>query len=68
LHPNDEVTTTNSTARITTSDPARVTATILDGLDAHSNLRGLTVAEPSLEAAFLQLTGQATHVAETNVA
>src|SRR5262245_41307283 len=63
LHPTDPVATTNSSARITTSDPARVTATILDGLDAHSNLRGLTVAEPSLEAAFLQLTGQATNVA-----
>jgi ABC-2 type transport system ATP-binding protein len=64
LTPNDAVTITNSSARITTSDPTRVTAAILAGLDGHSaNLRGLTVAEPSLEAAFLQLTGQVTNVA-----
>jgi ABC-2 type transport system ATP-binding protein len=66
------VTTSGPNVRITTNDPATVTADVLAGLDKHAaNLRGLTVSQPSLETAFLQLTeepdagttGVAAHVA-----
>lgn len=51
------VTTHGPRVRIQTNDPASVAATVLAGLDAHAaNLRGLTVSQPSLETAFLQLT------------
>lgn len=57
LAPSGAVTASGSRARITTNDPATVSATILAGLDTHAvNLRGLTVSQPSLETAFLQLT------------
>jgi ABC-2 type transport system ATP-binding protein len=56
MAPSGAVTTSGPRVRIRTNDPATVTATILAGLDAHAvNLRGLTVSQPSLEAAFLQL-------------
>ena len=58
LAPSGAVTTSGPRVRIKTNDPATVTATILAGLDTHAvNLRGLTVSQPSLETAFLQLTG-----------
>jgi ABC-2 type transport system ATP-binding protein len=61
LVPSDAVTTKGSHAQISTNDPARVTATLLAGLDNHAvNLRGLSVSQPSLETAFLQLTGDPT--------
>ena len=57
LAPSGAVTTIGPRVRIRTNDPATVTATILAGLDTHAvNLRGLTVSQPSLETAFLQLT------------
>ena len=57
LAPSGAVTTSGPRVRIKTNDPATVTATILAGLDTHAvNLRGLTVSQPSLETAFLQLT------------
>ncbi|MGO9873610.1 MAG: ABC transporter ATP-binding protein [Acidimicrobiia bacterium] len=57
LAPSATVTTSGSRVRIDTNDPAAVTASILAGLDSHAaNLRGLTVLQPSLETAFLQLT------------
>jgi hypothetical protein len=50
--------------RIDTNDPSVVTASILAGLDSHAaNLRGLTVSQPSLETAFLQLTQDLTETA-----
>jgi ABC-2 type transport system ATP-binding protein len=63
MTPRDAVTRTGSHVRIETNDPERVTATVLAGLEHRSaNLRGLTVAPPSLEAAFLQLTQDPTAV------
>ena len=57
LAPIGAVTTSGPTVRIQTNDPATVTAAVLAGLDHHAvNLRGLTVSQPSLETAFLQLT------------
>jgi ABC-2 type transport system ATP-binding protein len=57
LAPSGTVTTSGSRVRIDTNDPSAVTASILAGLDSHAaNLRGLTVSQPSLETAFLQLT------------
>jgi ABC-2 type transport system ATP-binding protein len=57
LAPSGAVTTIGPRVRIRTNDAATVTATILAGLDSHAvNLRGLTVSQPSLETAFLQLT------------
>jgi ABC-2 type transport system ATP-binding protein len=57
LVPRNAVTTRGSCVRIRTNDTAAVTATILTNLDTQAvNLRGLTVSEPSLESAFLQLT------------
>ena len=58
LVPNDTVTTTGSRVRVETTDPTRVTGEILAGLDSRAALRGLTVREPSLESAFLQLTDE----------
>jgi hypothetical protein len=59
LLPFDTLTTSGPTARITTSDPARVTSAILAGLGHHAgSLRGLSVSQPSLETAFLGLTEQ----------
>ena len=56
LAPSDAVSTSGPRVRITTNDPATVTATILAGLDTRAvDLRGLTVSQPSLETAFLQL-------------
>jgi ABC-2 type transport system ATP-binding protein len=57
-------TTTGSRVRIETNDPERVTSTILAGLDSSANLRGLTVAQPSLETAFLRLTEDTTAALE----
>jgi ABC-2 type transport system ATP-binding protein len=57
LAPIGAIATDGPRVRITTNDPASVTAAILAGLDTHAvDLRGLTVVQPSLEAAFLQLT------------
>ena len=57
LAPIGAVTTSGPNVRIQTNDPATVTAAVLAGLDHHAvNLRGLTVSQPSLETAFLQLT------------
>jgi ABC-2 type transport system ATP-binding protein len=57
LAPTAAITTNGPRVRIQTNDPASVTATVLAGLDTHAaNLRGLTVSQPSLETAFLQLT------------
>jgi ABC-2 type transport system ATP-binding protein len=57
LVPSGAVTTSGSRVRIRTNDTATVTATILAGLGTDAvNLRGLTVSQPSLETAFLQLT------------
>jgi ABC-2 type transport system ATP-binding protein len=57
LAPTGAVTTSGPRVRIETNDPATVTAAVLAGLDNHAvNLRGLTVSQPSLETAFLQLT------------
>ena len=57
LAPSGAVTTSGPRVLIKTNDPATVSATLLAGLEAHAvNLRGLTVSQPSLEAAFLQLT------------
>jgi len=69
MTPRDVVTTTGSRVRIETNEPERVTATILAGLDHHrANLRGLTVATPSLEAAFLHLTQVPTAVSTNEAA
>ena len=60
LAPRGVVTTSGPRVRINTNDPATVSATILAGLDTDAvNLRGLTVSQPSLETAFLQLTDDA---------
>jgi ABC-2 type transport system ATP-binding protein len=57
LLPSNTVTTSGSCVRIKTNDTATVTAAILANLDTHAvKLCGLTVSEPSLESAFLQLT------------
>jgi ABC-2 type transport system ATP-binding protein len=57
LAPGRPITTSGPRVRIETNDPATVMATILAGLDTHAvDLRGLTVSQPSLETAFLQLT------------
>ena len=57
LAPAGAVTTSGPRVRIQTNDAATVTAAVLAGLDNHTvNLRGLTVSQPSLETAFLQLT------------
>jgi ABC-2 type transport system ATP-binding protein len=57
LLPTNAVTTSGSSVRIKTHDTAAVTAAILANLDTHAvKLCGLTVSEPSLESAFLQLT------------
>ena len=57
LLPSNTVTTSGSCVRIETNDTAAVTAVILANLDAHAvKLCGLTVSQPSLESAFLQLT------------
>lgn len=54
---NSAVTTNGPRVEIKTNDTQAVTATILANLDTDAvNLRGLTVSQPSLESAFLQLT------------
>jgi ABC-2 type transport system ATP-binding protein len=72
LAPTGSVTTNGSRVRIDTNDPSAVTASILAGLDSHAaSLRGLTVSQPSLETAFLQLTDDLTATPseeQTNVA
>ncbi len=55
--PCNTVTTSGSCVRIQTNDTAAVTAAVLAQLDTHAvSLSGLTVLQPSLESAFLQLT------------
>ena len=57
LLPTNSVSTSGSCVTIKTHDTAAVTAAILADLDTHAvKLRGLTVSEPSLESAFLELT------------
>jgi len=57
LLPSNTVTTSGSWVWIETNETAAVTAVILANLDAHAvKLCGLTVSEPSIESAFLQLT------------
>jgi ABC-2 type transport system ATP-binding protein len=57
LHPGSTVTTCGSCVRIETHDTAGVASAILAELDTRVvKLCGLTVSEPSLESAFLQLT------------
>jgi len=57
LLPSNTITTNGSCVRIKTNDTAAVTAAILANLDTRAvKLCGLTVSEPSLESAFLQLT------------
>ena len=69
LTPNDVVTRNGTRARIETNDPGAVTATILSGLDTRAvNLRGLTVSQPSLETAFLQLTREPIALADEEAA
>jgi hypothetical protein len=51
---------------IETNDAASVTASILAGVDT-TELRGLTVSQPSLEAAFLQLTGSTREEPDTEL-
>jgi hypothetical protein len=54
---NSAVTTNGSRVRIKTNDTEFVTATILANLNTLAvNLCSLTVSQPSLESAFLQLT------------
>jgi ABC-2 type transport system ATP-binding protein len=57
LPPNSAVTTSGPSVRIETNDTAAVTAAILATHDTNAvHLCGLTVSQPSLESAFLQLT------------
>jgi len=57
LFPLSAVTTVGSTIQIETNDTAAVTTAVLANLDTRAvNLRGLTVLQPSLESAFMQLT------------
>jgi ABC-2 type transport system ATP-binding protein len=57
LAPSGAVTISGPRVRIATNDPETVTAAVLAGLDSRAaSLRGLTVTQPSLESAFLQLT------------
>ena len=57
LFPINAVTTTGPSVRIETSDTAAVTTAVLANLDTRAvSLSGLTVSQPSLESAFLQLT------------
>jgi ABC-2 type transport system ATP-binding protein len=57
LLPSDRVTTSGSCVWIETNETAAVTAVILANLDAQAvKLCGLTISEPSIESAFLQLT------------
>lgn len=57
LFPLSAVTTVGSTIQIETNDTAAVTTAVLANLDTRAvNLRGLTVLQPSLESAFIQLT------------
>jgi ABC-2 type transport system ATP-binding protein len=55
--PSNAVTSSGTSVRVVTNDTAAVTATVLANLGAQAvSLCGLTVSEPSLESAFLQLT------------
>ena len=57
LPPGSTVTTGERSMTIMTSDTAAVTAAILANLDTRAvGLSGLTVSQPSLESAFLQIT------------
>ena len=57
LLPSNTITTSGSSVRIETHDTAGVTSAILANVDNRAvKLCGLTVSEPSLESAFLQLT------------
>jgi len=57
LAPAGAITTSGQRVLIRTNDPSSTTAAVLAGLDNYAvNLRGLTVSQPSLETAFLQLT------------
>src|SRR3954468_20118611 len=61
LIPGQTITAHGSRVRIDANDPASVSATVLAGLGTRTaDLRGLTVSPPSLEAAFLRLTNDAT--------
>lgn len=60
LFPINAVVTSGSSVRIETNDTAAVTTAVLASLDTRAvNLSGLTVSQPSLESAFLQLTTSA---------
>jgi ABC-2 type transport system ATP-binding protein len=57
LFPSYTVATSGSSVRIETHDTATVTTAVLANLDARATgLSGLSVLQPSLESAFLQLT------------
>jgi ABC-2 type transport system ATP-binding protein len=57
LFPTNAVTTTGSCVRIETNDTAAMTTAVLANLDTRAVcLSGLSVSQPSLESAFLQLT------------
>jgi ABC-2 type transport system ATP-binding protein len=57
LFPFNTVTTSGSCVRIQTNDTAAVTTEVLAQVDSHAvSLSGLTVLQPGLESAFLQLT------------
>ena len=57
LAPDDVVTIMGSRVRIETNNPALVTAAVLGGLEPRTTeLRGLSVSQPSLETAFLRFT------------
>jgi ABC-2 type transport system ATP-binding protein len=61
LFPLDSVTTSGSFVRIETNDTAAATTVVLANLDSRAvSLRGLTVLQPSIESAFLQLTNTET--------
>jgi ABC-2 type transport system ATP-binding protein len=65
LFPANSVTTSGSRVRIETHDTAAATTVVLANLDNRAaSLRGLTVVQPSLESAFLQLTNSATRPTE----
>jgi ABC-2 type transport system ATP-binding protein len=62
LFPLSTVTAIGSTIQIETNDTAAVTTAVLANLDTRAvNLRGLTVLQPSLESAFIQLTRDKTN-------
>jgi ABC-2 type transport system ATP-binding protein len=61
LFPRDSVTTSGSSVRIETNDTAAATTAVLANLDSSAvSLQGLTVLQPSIESAFLQLTNSET--------